>query len=85
MPGPSTVSPRKLLNAFPRSMSGSVAALRRQPGPGRGGGMTRCRQAAHVRQDRPFKGRQFSAEVILWAVRWYLKGQIWRHSCIRRI
>ena len=25
-----------------------------------------------IRQDRPFKGRQFSAEVILWAVRWSL-------------
>ena len=25
-----------------------------------------------MRQDRPFKGRQFNAEVILWAVRWYL-------------
>jgi hypothetical protein len=22
---------------------------------------------------RPFKGRQFTAEVILWAVRWYLQ------------
>ncbi len=35
-------------------------------------GMTRQRQAARVRQDQPFKGRQFTAEVILWAVRWYL-------------
>ena len=25
-----------------------------------------------IRQDQPFKGRQFTAEVILWAVRWYL-------------
>ena len=25
-----------------------------------------------IRQDRPFKGRQFSAAVILWAVRWSL-------------
>jgi transposase, IS6 family len=25
-----------------------------------------------VVQDRAFKGRQFAAEVILWAVRWYL-------------
>ena len=33
--------------------------------------MTRRRQAIQVRQDRPFKGRQFTA-VILWAVRWYL-------------
>lgn len=34
--------------------------------------MVRQRQAARVRQDQPFKGRQFTAEVILWAVRWYL-------------
>src|SRR5271167_1152500 len=34
--------------------------------------MTKRRQAVQVRQDRPFKGRQFTAEVILWAVRWYL-------------
>src|SRR6187551_179994 len=34
--------------------------------------MARQRQAARVRQDQPFKGRQFTAEVILWAVRWYL-------------
>jgi transposase, IS6 family len=25
---------------------------------------------------RPFKGRQFTAEVILWAVRWYLQFPI---------
>jgi len=35
-------------------------------------GMTRQRTAARVRQDSDFKGRQFTAEVILWAVRWYL-------------
>src|SRR5512133_1950972 len=34
--------------------------------------MTRQRQAVRIRQDQPFKGRQFTAEVILWAVRWYL-------------
>jgi transposase-like protein len=34
--------------------------------------MARQRQAARVRQDQSFKGRQFTAEVILWAVRWYL-------------
>src|SRR5580658_9198751 len=34
--------------------------------------MARQRQAGRVRQDRPFKGRHFNAEVILWAVRWYL-------------
>ena len=27
---------------------------------------------AKVRADLSFKGRQFTAEVILWAVRWYL-------------
>ena len=35
-------------------------------------GMARQRRAASVRQDPAFKGRQFTAEVILWAVRWYL-------------
>jgi transposase, IS6 family len=34
--------------------------------------MAKRRQAAQVRQDQSFKGRQFTAEVILWAVRWYL-------------
>src|SRR3954452_24657074 len=34
--------------------------------------MARQRQTVRVRQDQPFKGRQFTAEVILWAVRWYL-------------
>jgi transposase-like protein len=34
--------------------------------------MTRRRQATQARRDQTFKGRQFSAEVILWAVRWYL-------------
>jgi IS6 family transposase len=35
-------------------------------------GTTRRRRATQVRRDRAFKGRQFNAEVILWAVRWYL-------------
>ena len=34
--------------------------------------MARRRRAARVRQNQSFKGRQFTAEVILWAVRWYL-------------
>src|SRR5690349_21658845 len=34
--------------------------------------MARQRQAMRARQDQPFKGRQFTVEVILWAVRWYL-------------
>ena len=34
--------------------------------------MIRRRRAARVRQDQAFKGRQFTTEVILWAVRWYL-------------
>jgi hypothetical protein len=34
--------------------------------------MARRRRAASVRPDQPFKGRQFTAKVILWAVRWYL-------------
>ena len=29
------------------------------------------RQAAQVPRDPCFKGRQFTSEVILWAVRWY--------------
>jgi len=41
-------------------------------GPGRGALMAKPRQAAQVRRDQSFKGRQFTAEVILWAVRWYL-------------
>src|ERR671928_1157722 len=34
--------------------------------------MARRRRVASVGPDRCFKGRQFTAEVILWAVRWYL-------------
>jgi IS6 family transposase len=34
--------------------------------------MTQLSQAVQVRRDQSFKGRQFTAEVILWAVRWYL-------------
>ncbi len=34
--------------------------------------MTKRQQAARVRQDQPFKGRQSTAEVILWAIRSYL-------------
>ena len=34
--------------------------------------MAKRRQAAQVRQDQSVKGRQFTAEVILWALRWYL-------------
>jgi transposase-like protein len=34
--------------------------------------MARRRRVASVRPDQSFKGRQFAAEVILWAVRWYL-------------
>ena len=33
--------------------------------------MARRRRVASVRPDQGFKGRQFTAEVILWAVRWY--------------
>jgi transposase, IS6 family len=29
-----------------------------------------------VRRERPFKGRHFTSEVILWAVRWYLQFPI---------
>src|SRR5215216_5202845 len=34
--------------------------------------MARRRQVASVGPEQPFKGRQFTAEVILRAVRWYL-------------
>jgi transposase, IS6 family len=34
--------------------------------------MAKRHQAGAVTQDGSFKGRQFTAEVILWAVRWYL-------------
>lgn len=34
--------------------------------------MARRHQAGAVKQGAPFKGRQFIAEVILWALRWYL-------------
>jgi hypothetical protein len=34
---------------------------------GRSRGMARRRRATQVRQDQAFKGRQFTAEVILWA------------------
>jgi transposase, IS6 family len=34
--------------------------------------MSKRRRAAGIRQDQAFKGRQFTAEVIPWAVRWYL-------------
>jgi transposase, IS6 family len=34
--------------------------------------MARRRQVTLAGLDRPFKGRQFTAEVILWAVRWCL-------------
>ncbi|MBI0538887.1 IS6 family transposase [Roseomonas sp. KE2513] len=34
--------------------------------------MGRRRRVASVRPDQSFKGRQFTAEVILWAVHWYL-------------
>jgi hypothetical protein len=34
--------------------------------------MAKRRQSAQLEQDRSFKGRQFTAEVILWAIRWYL-------------
>jgi IS6 family transposase len=54
-----------------RQAEGSVASLVRQARSGRSRGRATRRQAARVRQDRAFKGRQFTAEVILWAVRWY--------------
>jgi transposase-like protein len=46
--------------------------LAEPPRPGTNLGMARRRRVASVRPDQSFKGRQFTAEVILWAVRWYL-------------
>ena len=43
--------------------------------------MARWHQAGAVKQAGSFKGRQLIAEVILWAVRWYLMFPIssgWR-------
>jgi transposase-like protein len=34
--------------------------------------MTRHQRLARLGADLAFKGRQFTAEVILWAIRWYL-------------
>ena len=44
---------------------GSVATLVRPVQPARSGGMTRPRRTPLVRQDQAFKGRQFTAKVIL--------------------
>jgi hypothetical protein len=46
-----------------------LAAL---PRAGTNLGVARRRRADSVRPNKSFKGRQFTAEVILWAVRWYL-------------
>jgi transposase-like protein len=52
------------------STNGSVAILSGRSGRGiiRHG----CNGCGRVVQGKDFKGRQFAAEVILWAVRWYL-------------
>jgi transposase, IS6 family len=47
--------------------------------------MTRRRRATQVRQGQAFKGRQFTAEVILWAVRWYLMFPISYRDLERRL
>ncbi len=63
---------------LPHSLVGRVPALGfccSLAKPSRAGtnhGMAKRRRAAQVRPDQSFKGRQFTAEVILWAVRWYL-------------
>jgi IS6 family transposase len=50
----------------------SICILTLSVQSGRSRGMTRRRRATQVRQERSFKGRQFTAKVILWAVRWHL-------------
>jgi DDE domain len=57
---------------FAGTIFGSVASLELPDRSGTSAGMRRRRHAAQVRSDQPFKGRQFTVEVILWAVRWYL-------------
>ena len=42
--------------------------------------MRKQRQAVQVRQDQSFQGRQFAAEVILWAVGRYLMFPISYHD-----
>jgi transposase-like protein len=44
--------------------------------------MARRRRVASVRPDQSFKGRQFTAEVILWAVHWYL---MFPHRRVKRL
>ena len=45
---------------------------------GKGAGyMVKRREAAQLRQGQFFKGRQFTGEVILWAVNWAYKWQWW--------
>src|SRR3982750_3577229 len=51
---------------------GSVASLRGGSGLGRRVVSMRRIAAGIMAQGKDFKGRQFTAEVILWAVRWYL-------------
>jgi DDE domain len=56
----------------PRCVSGFCCSFATPTWSGRRRGMTKRRQAVQVSRDQSFKGRQFTAEVILWAIRWYL-------------
>src|SRR5689334_16854788 len=64
---------RIIVGSFHRLLpgDGSVAEFGAWPGGGMlGAGVTGS--GAAVVQGQAFKGRQFAAEVLLWAVRWYL-------------
>src|SRR3954468_14917734 len=56
--------------------AGSVATFVGWRGSGRSGGPAEEGRGLARSRQHPFKGRQFTAEVILWAVRWYLQFPI---------
>jgi hypothetical protein len=62
-----------VLTEFTDGCSGRFCCILELPvQSGRNRGMTGPRRSPQVRQDQAFKGRQFTGEVILWAVRWDL-------------
>ncbi len=70
--------------SFGQIVRGSVAIFCGSPGRGIiGARLMLC--GADVVQGKTFKGRQFTAEVILWSVRWYLMFPISYHRRIKRL
>ena len=61
---------------YRRDPLGSVATFVGWRGSGRSGGPAEEGRGLVRSRQHPFKGRQFTAEVILWAVRWYLQFPI---------